>query len=107
MWNEPAEGLFHGTPENDRQTYGSQTEGNSGNAAPTDAREHRRNAEVVAVGGEGVFPIPCRAGQRGATKGVSARSEANMAADATATKSADPLDVEAIYGATRRLATCG
>src|SRR5205807_59427 len=104
---EPTEGLFHGTPENDRQTHGSETEGNSGRTAKADARGHRWNAEVAEVGGEGVFPIPCRAGQRGAAEGVSARSEANLATDATATQSADPLDVEAIHGATRQLATRG
>src|SRR6266542_4222924 len=105
MWDEPAEGLFHGTPENDRQTYGSQTEGDSGRAAKADARGNRRNIEVVADGGEGVFPIPCGAGQRGATESVSARGEANLATDAMATKSANPLDVEAIHGATRQPTT--
>jgi hypothetical protein len=47
------------------------------------------------------------AGQRGATEGVSARSEANLAADATATESEEPLDMGAIHGATRQLATGG
>ena len=45
-------------------------------------------------------------GQRGAAASVSARSEAKLAADATAPERADPLDVEAIYGATWGLATC-
>jgi len=55
LWDKPAEGLFHGTPENNRQTYGSQTEGNWGETATADARAHRRNLEEVTDGGEGYF----------------------------------------------------
>ena len=38
----------------------------------------RGTAEVAADGGAGVFPIPRRAGQRGATESVSARSAAHL-----------------------------
>ena len=37
-------------------------------------------AEVAAVGGEGIFPIPCGTGQRGETEDVSARRAATLAA---------------------------
>jgi hypothetical protein len=54
----------------------------------------------------GYFQYHAIPGKRGAAESVSARSEAKLAADATAPEPADPLDVEAFYGATWRLATC-
>src|SRR5450631_261569 len=107
MWDELQAKLFHGTPEDDRQTHGSQAEGHTGEAATADARGNPGDVGVAAGGGEGVFPLPCDSRERGATEGVSARSEAQLAVDATATQPADALDVGAFYGATRRLATCG
>src|SRR6266568_4218664 len=91
MWNEPQDGLFHGTPEDDRQAHGSQAKRNSCGAAAAHARERAGDVGMVADGGEGVFPIPCRARQRGATEGVFARGEAKLAADATATEPAEPF----------------
>ena len=59
-------------------------------------------AEIAGRGRQ----IPCDPGQRGATEGVSTRSEAHLAADATASEPADPLDVGAFHGAPWRLASC-
>lgn len=55
----------------------------------------------------GYFQYHAVPGQRGATEGVFTRGEAQLAADATATESAEPMVVEAIHGATRRPATWG
>src|SRR5215470_15576273 len=101
MWDELQGGLLRGAAKDHRQAHGSQAERNQGEAAAAHARVHRGYPEVVAVGGEGVFPIPRDPGQRAATESVSERCAALMAASASAAESTEPLDLGALSRPTR------
>src|SRR4029434_5630084 len=101
MWDELQGGLLRGAAKDHRQAHGSQAERNQGAAAAAHARVYRGYPEVVAVCGEGVFPISRRTGQRAPTEGVSERCAALMAASASAAESTEPLDLGALSRPTR------
>ncbi len=60
--------------------------------------------KLAAVGGAGVFPIPCGPWQRGEASNVSERRNAKVAASATATEPTEPLDLGTFLGTLRNLA---
>src|SRR5712691_7111138 len=60
MWDEPEGGPLHDPARDHWEAHGRQAERNQGEAAPAHARVHRGHPEVVAVCGEGVFPISRR-----------------------------------------------
>src|SRR5215470_2744154 len=100
MWNEPEGEPLPDPTRDHREAHGSQAERNQGEAAAAHARVHQGHLEVVAVRGEGVFPISRRSGQRASTESVSERRAAVMAAPPSAAESTEPLDLGALSGAT-------
>src|SRR5450755_637083 len=106
LWDEPEGGPLHNQARDHREAHGGQAERNQGEAETAHARVHRGHPEVVAVCGEGVFPISRRTGQRASTEGVPERCAADMAAPASATESTEPLDLGTFLRATGCPTSC-
>ena len=100
MWAEPRDRLFHGIPQDDRQTPGSQAEGNSAAADTADARTDCGNQGMADFGGSRVLPISRPAGQSEATANVPGRRAPPVAAPASAAKSTEQMDLGTSPGAT-------
>src|SRR5256885_16116249 len=100
MGDEPGGEPLPDPTRDHREAHGGQAERNQGGAAAAHARVLQGHLEVVAVCGEGVFPISRCSGQRETTKSVSERRAAVMASPASAAKSTEPLDLGALSGAT-------